>query len=74
MRRRSVTVRGVARRGGLLLSDAGNALLSGSAPKRVGISTQAPPDGNIGGSRPIYFPLLYLRDDGEVFGCGSISS
>ena len=47
-RRRSVTVRDVADRGGLLLSGAGNALLSplrGSASKQVGISTQAPPNG-----------------------------
>ena len=41
-------VRDVADRGGLLLSGAGNALLSplrGSASKQVGISTQAPPNG-----------------------------
>ena len=31
---------------------------------------QAPPNGKqIGGSHPIYLPLLNLRDDGEVFGC-----
>jgi len=45
--------------------------LSGRASKEVRISTQAPPDGKqIGGSHPIYFSPFYLRDDGEVFGCG----
>jgi hypothetical protein len=38
---------------------------------RLGISTQAPPNGKqIGGSHPIYFPLLNVRNDGEVLGCG----
>ena len=34
-------------------------------------SIQAPPNGNqIGGSHPIYFPFLNLRNDGEVLGGG----
>ena len=56
------------------LSLPGEALLSPlscSASNVVRNSIQAPPNGNqIGGSHPIYFPFLNLRNDGEVLGGG----
>jgi hypothetical protein len=45
--------------------------LSGSASNAVRISTQAPPNRKqIGGSDPIGFSFLNLRNDGEVLSCG----